>query len=71
MMTTAPRIGNIRYLVRSTVNPKLVLCTDGEFHYDAACGPGGFCAKLYKTEKGALATGRGTAHKCDAQGVES
>ena len=33
------------YLVR--------LCTDGEFHAQTMCGPGGWCAKVYKTEAGA------------------
>ena len=41
------------YLVLGAVNPKLVLCTDGEFHALSMVGPGGYCAKLYKTEAGA------------------
>ena len=62
-----------RYLVRSGVNPALILCTDGEFHADAQVGPGGWCAKLYKTRRGADAVRGGDAiivRGCDEFGVE-
>lgn len=42
-----------KYIVRSKKNPKLILCTDGEFHYENYVGPNGYCAKLYKTKGGA------------------
>ena len=41
------------YVVISNVNPALILCTDGEFRTRSMCGPGGYCAKVYKTEAGA------------------
>jgi hypothetical protein len=44
-----------RYVVRSPLNPKLVLCTDGELHVESQVGPGGYCAKVFKTERGAKA----------------
>jgi hypothetical protein len=54
-----------KYLIRSRVNPALVLCTDGEFHAEVQVGPGGWCAKIYKTERGAdaSAAGRGTVEE--------
>lgn len=62
-----------RYLARSTTNSRMIFCTDGAFHHETQCGPNGFCAKLYKTER-AAATVRGgtvTVHRCDARGVEA
>jgi hypothetical protein len=41
------------YIVISDINPALILCTDGEFHNRSQVGPGGWCAKVYKTEAGA------------------
>ena len=41
------------YVVRSDINPALVLCTDGKFHAESQVGPGGYCAKVYLTEAGA------------------
>jgi len=41
------------YIVRSKVNPALILCTNGEFLPEQQVGPGGYSAKLYKTRKGA------------------
>ena len=41
------------YMVISDVNPALVLCTDGDFHGRTMVGPGGYCAKIYKTEASA------------------
>lgn len=41
------------YIIRSRLNPKMILCTDGEFHAEIQVGPGGWCAKVYKTERGA------------------
>lgn len=60
------------WLARSTTNTCMVYCTDGEFHLDRQCGPGGFCAKLYRTRRGALAVRGGTvtAHACDERGIE-
>lgn len=60
------------YLTRSTTNSRMIYCTDGEFHHDTQCGPGGFCAKLYKTARGAAAV-RGstvTVHRCNELGVK-
>lgn len=61
-----------RYLARSTTNIRMIYCTDGEFHHETECGPLGFCAKLYKTERGALAVRGGTvtAHRCNELGIE-
>ena len=43
-----------QYIVRSEVNPSLVLCTNGEFVYEGCIGPGhNLAAKVYKTRKGA------------------
>lgn len=41
------------YMVISEINPALILCTDGNFHGRALVGPGGYCAKIYKTEAAA------------------
>lgn len=52
------------YIVRSKVNPKLVLCTNGEFEPEDLIGPvnlnprtghliRGYTAKVYKTRRGA------------------
>jgi hypothetical protein len=43
----------ITYIVRGAINPKMILCTDGEFHVESLIGPGGWSAKVYKTEAGA------------------
>lgn len=37
------------YVVLGSVNPALILCTDGAFHAKSMVGPGGYCAKVYKT----------------------
>ena len=43
---------NNTYIVRSSVNPALILCTDGEFHAECFLGPGlNLSAKIYKTRK--------------------
>ena len=41
------------YIVISNINPALILCTDGEFHGRSQVGPGGYSAKVYKTETAA------------------
>lgn len=28
-------------------------CTDGEWHHESICGPGGYCAKTWATRAGA------------------
>jgi hypothetical protein len=48
------------FIVRSQGNPKMIYCTDGDFHHETQCGPGGFCAKVCKTERGARAVRGGT-----------
>ena len=60
------------FLVRSIVNPRLVLTTLGEFLDQSMLGPGGRSAKLYKTRRGAenATSGRGTVHACNDLGVE-
>lgn len=60
------------YMVRSSTNAKMIYCTDGDFHHEMQCGPGGFCAKLYKTSKGASAVRNGsvTVHACNSDGVD-
>jgi hypothetical protein len=40
-------------MVRSGINPKLILCTDGEFRAEQQIGPGGYSAKVFKTLIGA------------------
>ena len=43
-----------QFIVRSTINPALVLCTDGEYHAEGIhTGPGAWAVKVYKTERGA------------------
>lgn len=41
------------YIVRSKLNPKLILCTNGDWMPESMVGPGGYSAKVYKTEAGA------------------
>lgn len=42
------------YIVRSEINPALILCTDGEFHAEGFFGPGHeIGAKIYKTRRNA------------------
>lgn len=41
------------YMVLGAVNNNMVLCTDGSFHARSQVGPGGWCAKVYRTEAGA------------------
>lgn len=42
------------YIVRSAINPSLILCTNGEFVYEGCIGPGTeMQAKTYKTRRNA------------------
>lgn len=41
------------FICRSKVNPKLILCTNGDWLPEPMVGPGGFSAKVYKTRRGA------------------
>lgn len=41
------------YIVRSGSNPAMILTTSGEFKPQSMVGPGGYCAKVYKTKHGA------------------
>jgi hypothetical protein len=42
------------YIVRSEINPSLILCTDGEFKWEGIIGPGTEnSAKVYKTRRNA------------------
>lgn len=42
------------YIVRSTINPAMILCTDGEYHAEGIhTGPGAWAVKVYKTRRGA------------------
>lgn len=50
MKTTTNKKG---FVVRGSVNSNLILCDDGEFHAATQVGPGGWNAKIYKTESGA------------------
>ncbi len=60
-----------RFLVRSKNNPKLILTVLGEFVAESLCGPGMYCAKLYKTRRGAERSGAEvTVHPCTEYGVE-
>lgn len=43
-----------QFIVRSAINPALVLCTDGEYHAQGIhTGPGAWAIKIYKTKRGA------------------
>lgn len=60
-----------RFLVRSKANPKLVLTVSGAFIPESLLGPGGYCAKLYKTRRGAEKAGAHvTVHPCTENGIE-
>ena len=39
----------MEFIVVHKHNPQAILCTDGEFHGRSMVGPGGWCAKVYKT----------------------
>lgn len=42
------------YIVRSSINPAMILCTDEQFHPEMFIGPAQeWSAKIYKTRKGA------------------
>ncbi len=41
------------YVVRSNLNPKMIYCTDGDWHHEIHCGPLMWSAKVYKTARGA------------------
>jgi len=41
------------YIVRSQINPRMIFCTDGEFHADIQVGVCDWMAKVYKTKRGA------------------
>lgn len=41
------------FIARSSINPKLILCTDGEFHVEQFVCVNSWNAKVFKTEKGA------------------
>lgn len=44
----------IGYIVRSAINPAMILCTDGQFHPEMFIGPAQeWSGKIYKTRKGA------------------
>lgn len=43
-----------QYIVRSAINPSLILCTNDEFVYEGCVGPGtNLSAKTYKTRRNA------------------
>lgn len=48
------------YIARSKDNTKMLRCTDGDFHHETQCGPGGFCARVYKTQRAARAVRGGS-----------
>lgn len=58
------------FLVRGKINPTLILTTSKDFVWERLCGPGGYCAKIYRTRRGAENAG-GTVRPCDKHGVES
>lgn len=41
------------FIVRSQTNPALIFCTNGDWMTQSLVGPGGYCAKVYKTRAGA------------------
>jgi hypothetical protein len=43
----------MHYIARSYENPKLIYCTDKDWHPESMVGPNGWRAKMWKTEKGA------------------
>lgn len=48
------------WIARSSTAPKMIYCTDGEFHHENQCGPGMFCARVYMSEKVASKVRGGT-----------
>lgn len=48
------------YIVRSTINPSLILCKDGEFRAEGIhTGPGAYPVRVYKTYRGAQKAAQG------------
>ncbi len=42
------------FIARSAINPKLILCTDDQFHAEQFVCVNSWNAKVFKTEKGAI-----------------
>jgi hypothetical protein len=54
MENTNTKTTATEYIVRSAINPSLILCTNGEFIYEGVIGPGhDIAAKVYKTRRNA------------------
>lgn len=54
MENTNTKTNATEYIVRSAINPSLILCTNGEFIYEGVIGPGSdIGAKIYKTRRNA------------------
>jgi 3-deoxy-D-arabino-heptulosonate 7-phosphate (DAHP) synthase len=54
MENTNTKTTATEYIVRSAINPNLILCTNGEFIYEGVIGPGhDIGAKAYKTRRNA------------------
>lgn len=54
MENTNTKTTATEYIVRSAINPSLILCTNGEFLYEGVIGPGtDIAAKTYKTRRNA------------------
>lgn len=59
------------YIARSAEHPRRILTTGGEMLDESLLGPGARCAKVYKTERGALKSRDGmTAHAVNEAGIE-
>lgn len=72
-MVSEKSVTSTCFLVRSKINPTLILTISGEFVPESLCGPGMRCAKIYKTRRGAEHIGTEasrTIHPCTSQGVE-
>ena len=49
------------YIARGRINPKMIVITTGDSRPESMIGPGGYSAKIWKTEAGA--NRHGTAEK--------
>jgi hypothetical protein len=62
------------FIARSAINKSMILCTNNEFHHESNVGAavvGGWGAKVFKTEKGAInARGRQNIAVRVVNGVE-
>jgi hypothetical protein len=72
MKMTTNNSNQTGFIARSAINPKLILCTDNEFHTEIFVGAGQeLGAKVFKTKRGAVtAKGRQNLAVKVVNGVE-